>query len=77
MEPSRPAGPPPDPMQQLLQVGSGYFLSSALWVATELDIAGLLSQGPKTGAELASATQHQRRHPDKSCAMPNRCWRFR
>ena len=56
MEPSRPAGPPPDPMQQLLQVGSGYFLSSALWVATELDIAGLLSQGPKTGAELASAT---------------------
>ena len=56
MESSRPAAPQPDTMQQLLQVGSGYFLSSALWVAAELDIAGLLSQGPKPGAELAGAT---------------------
>jgi hypothetical protein len=33
-----------------------YFLSSALWMAAELDVAGWLIQGPKTGAELARAT---------------------
>jgi O-methyltransferase domain/Dimerisation domain len=49
--------PPPDPTQLLLQIGTGYVLSSALWVAAELNVADLLRGGPKAVAELAKSTK--------------------
>ena len=48
--------PRPDPQQHLLQIGTGYVLSSALWVAAELKIADLLREGPMAVAELARKT---------------------
>ena len=49
--------PRPDPLQHLMQIGTGYVLSSALWVAAELKIADLLREGPMPSAELARKTQ--------------------
>jgi len=40
----------------LIQLGTAYVVSSALWVATELNIADLLRQGPRPVAELARST---------------------
>ena len=49
---------PPDPavVQHMLQIGTGYMMSAALWVATRLDIATLLANGPRPVAELARTT---------------------
>jgi hypothetical protein len=44
----------PDPAQIVFQIGGGYVLSSALWVAAELNIADLLRDGPRPVAELAT-----------------------
>ena len=49
------AGPPP--ASQILQLATGYWLSRAVYVAAQLGIADLLKDGPKSAAELASATQ--------------------
>jgi len=48
--------PPPEAIQQVLQIGTGYIASSALQVAARLKIADLLAKGPRTAAALASAT---------------------
>jgi hypothetical protein len=45
-----------DPAQQVLQVASGYIASSALYAAITLNIADHLASGPKTSAELATAS---------------------
>jgi hypothetical protein len=45
-----------DPVQHLLQIGTGYVLSSALYVIAETGVADHLSAGPKTAADLAKAT---------------------
>lgn len=45
------------PAAQVLQLASGYWLSRAVYVAAQLGIADLLKDGPKSAAELASATQ--------------------
>jgi len=46
----------PDPMQQVMQVASGYIASSALYVVAELGLADHLVGGPRSAAELAEAT---------------------
>jgi hypothetical protein len=46
---------------QLLQIGLGYWLSRALHVVAALGVADLLSDGPHSANELASATNS---HPD-------------
>lgn len=50
---------PPD--VQLLQLVSGAFISSAVYVAAKLGIADLLADGPKTAAYLAVKTQMDER----------------
>lgn len=47
----------PNPAQHLFQSVTGYVVSSAAWVATELGIADLLKDGPRPVAELASLTK--------------------
>ena len=47
--------PAPDPSQVLLQLATGYVMSSALWVAAELKIADLIGDGSKPVSELARA----------------------
>src|SRR5690606_22598997 len=42
--------------QQVIQVGTGYILSAALWAAVRLDIPGHLAAGPQPVAALARAT---------------------
>ena len=42
--------------QQVLQIGTGYIMSAALWVATRLDVAALLAGGPRPVADLAQST---------------------
>ena len=44
-----------DPAQLVMQIGTGYVLSSALHVAARLDIADKLSAGPRSAAQLAAA----------------------
>ena len=41
---------------RLMQMSTGYMLSSALYVAAKLDIADLLWDGPQPVAELARLT---------------------
>lgn len=45
-----------NPMQQVLQVATGYIASSAMSVAMELGIPDRLTAGPRSAAELAQAT---------------------
>jgi len=52
--PSRVQGP--QPTEVVMQLASGYMVSSALYTATKLGIAELLKTGPKTSQELAAAT---------------------
>ena len=55
-----PAGAPQpqlQPAELLMQVGCGYIASRALNIAVELNIADLLSAGPKPVAELAKTTR--------------------
>jgi hypothetical protein len=45
-----------DAPPRLLQLASGYWISQTLYVAAKLGIADILSDGPKTSAEIAGAT---------------------
>ena len=55
MSSPQPSLPIP-PEAQVLQIGSGYWLSRALTVAAQLGIADLLKHGPKSSDDLAAAT---------------------
>jgi hypothetical protein len=46
----------PDPLQQLMQIATAYVPNAALWVAAELSIADLLTQGAQPIATLAKKT---------------------
>jgi hypothetical protein len=46
----------PDPVQHVMQIGSGYVLSSVLWTVAELNVADLLRDGPRPVSELAAET---------------------
>jgi len=48
-----------DPVQQVMQVATGYVASSALHAAVALNVADHLATGPKTAEELAAATGTQ------------------
>jgi hypothetical protein len=48
--------PPPSPQEAILTLALGYLTSRGLHVATELGIADLLQDGPKSIEELARAT---------------------
>jgi hypothetical protein len=53
-DPATVAAPPAlDPFQHLVQISTGYMLSSALYTAVALDIADRLADGAKPVAELA------------------------
>lgn len=54
-----PAQLPPD--AQLLQLGLGAFISSAVYAAAKLGIADLLGDGPKTAEYLAAKTHSDER----------------
>ncbi len=45
---------PPD--AQMMQIATGFFASAAIYVVTKLGIPDLLANGPKTAAELSTAT---------------------
>src|SRR5687767_1655017 len=49
----------PSPVQQIMQVATGYMASSALYVAVALKVADHLAGGAKTAEELARATGTQ------------------
>ena len=57
-----PPAAPADPAaaaqaaQHVLQIGTGYILSAALWAVTSLDVPGLLAAGPQPVAGLARST---------------------
>ena len=48
-----------NPVQQVMQVATGYIASSALHVAVALNVADHLAGGPKTAEDLATATDTQ------------------
>jgi len=52
----KPSPEAPGPMQQVLQIATGYIPSSALYVAVELGVADQLVAGPKSTPDLAQAT---------------------
>src|SRR5262245_7073028 len=45
-----------NPVQQVMQVATGYMASSCLYAAITLNVAEHLASGPKAAAELAKAT---------------------
>jgi len=47
--------PQPSPAEHVLQIATGYILSSALQVAAQLNLADHLAAGPRTAADLAHA----------------------
>jgi hypothetical protein len=49
-----PAEAPAQATQLLLQLGTGYIASSALYIVTKLTIADKLARGPRTAAALAA-----------------------
>lgn len=49
----------PNPAEQILQVGSGYLASISLNIAIQLNIADLLTAGPRPVADLARETHAQ------------------
>jgi hypothetical protein len=49
----------PSPVQQIMQVATGYMASSALYVAVALKVADHLASGAKTADDLARATGTQ------------------
>jgi len=51
--------PQPSPQEVILGLALGYLVSRSLHVATELGIADLLKDGPKSIEELARATGAQ------------------
>ena len=46
----------PNPVEQIMQVTTGYIASSALYVAMNLDIPDHLAKGPKSAEQLAKET---------------------
>ena len=48
---SGPQGPPPH--AQLIQMGTGYWVSGMVYAAAKLGLADQLAAGPKSAAELA------------------------
>ena len=52
--PPPPQGPPPH--AQLIQMATAYWISRVVYAAAKLELADRLSDGPKSAAELASAT---------------------
>lgn len=52
-----PSQPPPTPVEIMLQMMSGFWVSRGLWVAAKLGIADLLQDGEKSVEELAAATE--------------------
>lgn len=46
----------PSPVEVMLQMMSGFWVSRGIWIAAKLGIADLLKDGPKSAAELATAT---------------------
>jgi hypothetical protein len=48
--------PGPQPSEILMQMASGFMVSSALYTATKLGIAELLKDGPKSSRELATTS---------------------
>src|SRR4051812_10403930 len=49
--------PDMDPVQRVLQLSTGYVLSSALHVVTKAGIPDLLENGPRSVADLATSTK--------------------
>ena len=47
---------PSTPGDELTRLFRGFWLSRAIYVATELGLADLLGDGPRTVADLAAAT---------------------
>src|SRR5712692_2934654 len=47
---------PPDPVQHIFQLATGYAVSTALQLAVEVGVADRLTAGPLTARELAEAT---------------------
>ena len=46
---------------QLIQMGTGYWVSRVVYMAAELNLGDLLAGGPKSAADLAGATgTHER-----------------
>ena len=48
--------PPPPPHVQLIQMGTAYWISRVVYAAAKLGLADRLADGPKSAAELPSAT---------------------
>ena len=48
--------PEPSPPDQVARLASGYWHTQAIYVAAKLGIADLLTDGPRSVAELAGAT---------------------
>ena len=46
----------PNPVEQIMQVTTGYIASSALYVAMNLNIPDHLAKGPKSAEQLAKDT---------------------
>ncbi len=51
-----PVGTDTSPFERVMQLANGFALSSALYVATKLDVPDLLAQGARPVSELAAAT---------------------
>jgi ubiquinone/menaquinone biosynthesis C-methylase UbiE len=47
----------PSPQEQISKMLTGYWISQALYVAAKLGLADCLKDGPRTAADLASATK--------------------
>ena len=52
-----PAQPQVSPVETVIQMMSGFWISRGLWVAAKLGLADLLKDGDKSVEELAAATE--------------------
>jgi ubiquinone/menaquinone biosynthesis C-methylase UbiE len=57
MSTATPAQPQLSPVETMLQMMSGFWISRGLWIAAKLGIADLLKDGDKSVEELAAATE--------------------
>jgi hypothetical protein len=55
-QPSTQPAQQQDPLQQLMQIATGYVPNAALWVVAELNVADLLAKGAQPVSELAKKT---------------------
>src|SRR5262245_5341394 len=53
---SQPSTTAPDPVQHVMQIATGYVVSTALQLAVQVGVADHLADGPRTAQELAAAT---------------------